>query len=269
MARLPNDEWLQAAKGCAIGSSRRIRHKHERTEALTVGNTEDRWWAYCQRCKSGAVEMKSHVMLGTSAPLTSTKLTHPTDALPLRLLKAYEQQHIASFLAKKNMDMSYLTGIPVTWSPSRQRLLLDTPSGLMGRDTTERSEQKWLTYDHQHWITDRMDATLSDVLLVEDCFSWAKVSYACPHVSVFCTLGTLIHDALFLHLLQHNKRVYSFYDGDYAGWTGAQRNQTRLRGAGLTDGTNYTVMCAPQDLDPKDMSIAAIQQHVQRLLAIQ
>lgn len=273
MARLRNEDWLHLAKGTGIGSQRRVRHGNESSDALTVGNREDRWWAYCQRCKCGAVEMKSHVLAGSVAPALSTSLQHPTDARPISMLHDFERSYVASFLAGKHMDLTYFTLTSVTWSAERQRLLLATPSGVMGRDTSGRSSQKWLTYDRQHWVTDSLDATLPDVFLVEDCFSWAKVKYALQSnnipASVFCTLGTAIHDNLFLHLMRYNKRVYSFYDGDTAGWSGAVKNEQRLYAMGLSPGrATQFQMCAPRDNDPKDMPIAAITQHVRDVLAI-
>lgn len=269
--RLPNDEWLHLAKGTPIGGQRRVRHKHERTDALTVGNREDRWWAYCQRCKAGAVEMKSHVLLGSVAPAESVALSLPSDGTAIHALPLYEQQNIASFLASKGMDLTYFEQTPVTWSRSRMRLLVHTPSGLMGRDTTGRSEQKWLTYERQHWIKDPRTFEWADVVLVEDCFSWAKIAHACKTqpVSVYCTLGTAIHDSLFLHLMHTAKRVYSFYDGDAAGWAGAVRNEQRLYAIGLSPGrATQFQMCAPRGMDPKDMDCAALDQHVRSLFTI-
>lgn len=269
--RIRNEEWLHLAKGTAIGSQRRVRHGNERTEAMTVGNREDRWWCYCQRCKAGAVEMKSHVMVGMNAPPESTSLVHPTDGCAIASLPAHETQHLTAFLASKHMDWMFFEGTPVTWSRSRQRLLVHTLSGLMGRDTTERSAQKWLTYDRQHYIAAQV--TSANAVLVEDCFSLLKVQYAINAArldcAVICTLGTAIHDSLFLWLLKNAARVWSFYDGDPAGWKGALANARRLQAAGLYGGGSSAISeCAPRDMDPKDMQLGNIAQHVKGLLTI-
>lgn len=272
MARLLNEEWLHHAKSLPVGQQKRVRHGHEPTDAMTVGNREDRLWAYCQRCKTGAVETKSHVLLGSTLPQDSAVLSIPVDGMPIHDLLRHEREQLARFLSTKNMDMIYLNMTRVTWSPSRKRLLLHTPSGLMGRDTTGSSAQKWLTYDRQHWITDIYDATCDHVVLVEDCFSWAKVKYALGlhnvNASVFCTLGTAIHDSLFLHLMQHNKQVMSFYDGDSAGWRGADTNARRLAAVGLGVGFAPEYCCAPEGLDPKDMQIVQIVHHVRTVFTI-
>lgn len=271
MARLPNEDWLHLAKGTGVGSQRRVRHRNERDAAMIVGNQPDRWWAYCQRCKCGSIEMKSHVMVGMAPPKESMSLVHPTDGCAISSLPTHEQQALTLLLAKKSMDWLYFEGTPVTWSRSRQRLLLHTRSGLMGRDTTERSEQKWLTYDRQHYIA--ATDTSANVVCVEDCFSLLKVRYAIRAAQLdcatVCTLGTAIHDSLFLHLLRTAKRVWSFYDGDAAGWKGSLANARRLQAAGLYGGGSNAISdCAPRDLDPKDMNLSDIAQHVQRLLTI-
>lgn len=267
--RLPNDEWLHLAKGTAVGQQRRMRHRSEGRENLVVGNTPDRWWAYCQSCRAGGIEMKTHVMIGGPAPKESTSLTRPADARALLSLHQYERDALTLQLAKKAMDWTYFGGAAIEWSMERQRLLIHTPSGVMGRDTSERSAQKWLTYDRQHYL--RADLMREDVLLVEDAYSYYKVQYAlnrdCIPVAVICTLGTSIHDSLYLWLLQHARRVWSFYDGDAAGWKGALNNARRLRGGDMLGGGEVLPACAPVGNDPKDMYLGDIAAHVVRLLS--
>ncbi|BAN92327.1 DNA primase [Ralstonia phage RSB3] len=266
MARLRNEEWLHLAKGTPVGSQRRVRHGSERTEALTVGNRDDRWWAYCQRCKTGAVEMKTHVLLTGKPPPKSCDLALPTDSLPISHLPSWRQSAVAAFLASKQMDLAYFPPRTVTFSEERQRLMLHIANGWMGRDTSGLSPQKWLTFNRQHYemLTDHFVST--NVLLVEDCFSLLKVAYACPAVTVICTLGTAIHDSLMLRLMREAKCVVSFYDGDAAGWSGCTINARRLRAVNIAGPGNCFQQCAPKDLDPKDMTIADIQRHVEGLL---
>lgn len=266
--RIPNDDWLRLAKGTAVNSSRRVRHGNERTEAMTVGNLPDRYWCYCQRCKAGAVEMKTHVTVGGAVPRESASLVLPSDARPISELQLHERDGLTGFLARKSMDWMYFTA-PVSWSASRQRLLIRTGDGVMGRDTTERSDQKWLTYDRQHYL--KALTASRNVLLVEDTFSMYKVQYALNRVGIdataACTLGTSIHDSLFYSLLRYADKVWSFYDGDPAGWKGAFVNDLRLRAAGLAGPGPVIESCAPIALDPKDMTLDAIAAHVSRLLA--
>lgn len=270
--RLPNDEWLLLAKGTAVGQKRRARHRSEGRENLVVGNEPDRWFAYCQSCRRGAVEMKSHVMIGGHAPSLSTDLSLPTDARAIRSLQQYEIDALTLLLARKSMDWMFFDGALIEWSASRQRLLVHTPSGVMGRDTTERSPQKWLTYNRQHYIAAQADRLATTyVVLVEDTFSYYKVAHALDRsgiaCDVICTLGTSIHGSLMLWLLQHAERVWSFYDGDSAGWKGALANAKRLRAVGLQGPGDVLSACAPLTKDPKDMDLGAITAHVAALLS--
>ena len=271
--RLPNDEWLHLAKGTAIGQQRRMRHRSEGRENLVVGNTPDRWWAYCQSCRAGGIEMKTHVMVGQPAPKESTSLVRPSDARALLSLHQYERDALTLQLAKKAMDWTYFANLAdIEWSAERQRLLIHTVSGVMGRDTSERSPQKWLTYDRQHYTAPyRPDSGYANVFLVEDTYSYFKVQHAITqhdlHACVACTLGTSIHDSLYFWLLKNARRVWSFYDGDSAGWKGALNNARRLRGGGLCGGGEVLDACAPLGKDPKDLNLSDIAAHVVGLLA--
>ncbi|CAI3971364.1 DNA primase [Variovorax phage VAC_51] len=269
--RLPNDEWLHLAKATGVGQQRRTRHRSERTEALTVGNTPDRWWAFCQRCKKGAVEMKTHVFTQQAAPRESKLLTRPTDARNIEALRAFERDELTRQLAEKGMDWMYLPGgILTQWSATRHRLLISTPSGTMGRDTSGKSDQKWLTYDRQHFLTPEDE--FPRVVLVEDTYSYYKVRYAARHfnipMSVMCTLGTALHASAFRLLLEKSRRVWSFYDGDPAGWKGEAQNHIRLAAVGLAGKPYTATACAPTGMDPKDMKLNAIAAHLDALIMI-
>ena len=236
---------------------------------MTVGNLPDRYWCFCQRCKTGAVEMKMHVVVGGPPPKESTSMVRPSDERALLALEHHERDQLTAMLARKSMDWMYFGSTPITYSLSRQRLIIHTPSGAMGRDATERSDTKWLTYDRQPFL--RASLMHPDVLLVEDTFSQYKVQYALDRlgmqVAVICTLGTAIHDSLMLWLMQHAKRVWSFYDGDSAGWKGALANAKRLRAVGLQGPGDVLAACAPMDKDPKDLQLKEITDHVRRLCA--
>lgn len=267
--RLHNDDWLRLAKGTPVNGQRRVRHRNERTEALTVGNLPDRWWAYCQRCRQGAVELKTHVTVGGALPRESTNMAHPTDDRAIHQLLDHERDALALFMARKSMDWMYFGAAHVTWSALRQRLLIQHPSGLMGRDTTERSDQKWLTYDRSPYLA--ASRTSGNVLLVEDTFSMYKTQFAIDRAgldaAVVCTLGTRIHDSLFLWLLTNATRVWSFYDGDAAGWKGGFENAKRLQASNLLGGGDIIPTCASDGNDPKDLNLDVLVAHAARLLA--
>lgn len=272
MARLRNEDWLAQAKRVPIGQTLRVLHGREVTPALTIGNRDDRWWAYCQRCKCGAVEMKSHVLIVPTEPPQSRRLDLPQDAKAIDDLLGYQQEFIAKFLATKNMDMLHLPPDGGTlWSEERHRLIIRTSSGYMGRDTSERSPQKWLTYSAQQWLDHLEDRLYPTAVMVEDAFSFFKVAHAARAnglpVNVYCTLGTKMATPLFLRCLEHHRNVASFYDGDAAGWAGCNSNAKRLRGVGLASPLNADNQCAPAGKDPKDMASSDIAYKLRYIIA--
>jgi hypothetical protein len=253
---IPEHEWLPIAKRLAIGMRQRVWHGQERRQNMIVANAPDRWWAYCQACKQGGVVRKDHVIITGAAPATSTHLTMPTD---LRLLAGSDAEAmVLGFLARKNMDCMYLP--PLWWSDSRKRVLLDTGYGWMGRDVTEKSMQKWLTYNATKFLG-RVPAG-SPAVVVEDTFSWYKVQWAMRGtVPVLCALGTGIKDSLVLELMEASKVIW-FFDGDPAGTTGADAGAFRMRGLGIPS----IASTAPAGMDPKDMHCDDIVSHIGGLL---
>lgn len=253
---LPEKDWLAKAKSLCVGMKDRVYHGSERRPNMVVGNEQDKWWAYCQACKEGGVVLKEHVILtALDGPSPAADLTFPPD---LHMLAGSpEELPVLRFLASKNMDGMYLP--PLRYSPSRKRLLLDTGYGWMGRDVTERSPQKWLTYNRQKLLgsVPKLEFPMTAVI-VEDAFSWYKVSWAIRNLSeapvrVLCALGTGIHDALVLELSKARNAVF-FFDGDAAGYKGAAEGVKRMRAFNVPSAAVHP----PEGLDPKDMQCKRI-----------
>lgn len=215
---------------------------------MIVGNSPDRWWCYCQACKEGAVRTKEHVILGKADAVPAADLSYPPD---LRLIQGTDAElSVLRFLARKNMDSTYLP--PIWYSASRKRMLLDTGHGWMGRDITERSPQKWLTYNRSKLLGAAKQG--APAIIVEDTFSWYKVRWAIrDKVPVLCALGTGVHDALMIELSQCNTAVW-FFDGDAAGYSGAAEGTKRVRAFGIP---SCTISPPPGD-DPKDLHCSTI-----------
>jgi hypothetical protein len=254
---LPQEDWLHLAKRLPIGQSTRHHHGRERRPNLTVGNAGDRYWAYCNACKQGGVVQKEHVIItGRQAPRESCDLTLPFDMR--RILECDEpvRNGVLAVLANKNMDAQYL---PELWfSKSRCRILFCHDGQWLGRDTTEASPQKWLTYNGSDHLAPTHGKMGRVAIVVEDPFSFYKVDWAVGvEYDVFTSLGTKISDALMVKLLQYDK-VFMFYDGDEAGYKGANVGAKRLRSCGV----EASESCAPQGLDPKDMTIHAIREYL-------
>lgn len=247
---LQEQDWLPQAKRLSVGMKLRVTHGRERRPNMVLGNTSDRWWAYCQACKSGAVVLKEHVVLGLHEPAPPVDLSFPTDLV--RVLGSEAETPVMRFLASKNMDSMYL---PELWySASRKRLLLDTGHGWMGRDITGNSPSKWLTYNRQKLLGTVKLGMIA--IVVEDTFSWYKVRWALRNSQgycVLCALGTGVHDALVLELLKA-RGVLWFFDADAAGRKGASSGCKRMRGVGVLSSEIFP----PEGLDPKDMQCNAI-----------
>ena len=256
---IPESEWLVKAKRQAIHSENRGYHNREARPNLVVGNKPDRWWCYCHSCKQGGVVMKSHVALtNTPEPINSRSLVLPEDMVRLNECSNVTQLGIAAFLAHKHMDGVYLPQ-DMYYSDSRKRLIFYTRDGRLGRDLTGRSPSKWLTYDNQTHLDGTTGSKFAKAVIVEDPFSYFKVWWAmrqiATDVTVYSSLGTRIHDKLLVKVLSNHSHVMMFYDGDEAGQKGAAQGRSKLRGMGISA---YD-MCAPTGLDPKDMSVLAIQ----------
>jgi hypothetical protein len=173
------------------------------------------------------------------------------------------QDGVLGFLASKNMDAMYL---PDLWySKSRCRVMIQHHGAWLGRDTTERSPQKWITYNRSNHLGP-IQARHNVAVVVEDPFSFFKVRWAMAGegANVYTSLGTALSDELMLKLLKHHKRVIVFYDGDDAGYSGAARESHRLRSCGI----EAVAACAGHGADPKDMTIGAIRAVLARQLEV-
>lgn len=257
MARLPDEQWLHLAKRLPVGGTSRHHHLRENRPNLVVGHDEDRYWAYCQSCKEGGVVKKDHVLItGQRAPAESTRLDLPRDRVHLLKCDSFTQQALAQLLASKSMDCMYM---PELWfSEQRKRLLVNTGQGWLGRDTTGKSQQKWLSYDGALYLH-CVRGSESPAVVVEDPFSFFKIVWATRHtaLSVYCALGTDVRPSLLLELTKHTGVTF-YYDGDSAGYRGAAKGAARVRAMG----TPAVANCAPDGFDPKDQTIAEIRRHL-------
>ncbi len=268
---IPNEEWLPQAKRLSVGMKTRVYHKRERRPNLVIGHEVDKYWCYCQACKQGSVKLKEHVRLedGYSPERTRSDLTLPQDMRPV-LGDLVLENAIGAFLANKGMDFKYLPNLTqLMYSKSRKRLLLNTNCDVgapqwLGRDISGAAREKWLSYNNVRYMgTEAFMKGLA--IVVEDPFSYFKVIHAVKGPGmpgVYCSLGTRMHRELMLELIQYHDVLF-FYDGDKAGYDGAKVNAQRLS----VFGPKCVLYCAPPGLDPKDMTLEHIREHVQHGLA--
>lgn len=248
---IPYDDWLGTAQRLAVGMQVRVHHGRERTAAMTIANEHDRWWVYCQRCKTGGVKFKDHVTIGLKPP-DRPSLEIPADMVGV----SSDYIHVYRFLVSKGIDPCVITE-PIWYSAKEQRVLFKTPQGWLGRDITGRSQQKWITYDQQHYAGTVQNGI---VIVTEDYLSALKVKYVVPEHSVVSSLGTAVHSALAYDLTKHATGVLVMYDGDKAGISGSLKVWRQLKALGL----NVRPACAPQGKDPKDLTFAEIKERVQQ-----
>lgn len=261
---LRQEDWLHVARGLAIGETVRVPHKgdHSNRPNLVVSNKPDRWSAYCWSCKASGVQFKTHVKYQPKAPKESNSLVHPQDAVLVSGLPAYKQHLVAGFLARKGMDAIMLPP-GLAFSETRQRLLVPTEHGLLGRDVTEAAHQKWLTYDRTAFLGNGPKGCVP--VLVEDAFSYFKVRWAMQLAGMsdrycaVCTLGTNPSAATVLHLLSMQPEgIIIMYDGDAAGASGADTVQRRMRALGVPCCTRL----ASWGHDPKDETAEFLQRTI-------
>jgi hypothetical protein len=197
------------------------------------------------------VKFKDHVAVGLKPP-DRPSLELPTDMVGV----SAEYIHVYRFLVNKGIDPCVITE-PIWYSAKERRVLFKTPQGWLGRDITGRSQQKWITYDQQHYAGTVQNGI---VIVTEDYLSALKVKYVVPEHSVVSSLGTAVHSALAYELTKHATGVLVMYDGDKAGIGGSLKVWRQLRALGL----NVRPACAPQGKDPKDLTFAEIKERVQQ-----
>lgn len=191
---LHQHEWLHIAQRIPLHSKTRTYHGRERRPNLVIGNEPDKYWAYCQACKCGAVHEKEHVRLtGESPEKHRSDLTIPNDLVDPRTSEALTAG-VGAYLAGKGMDFKYLPN--VLYSASRRRiLLLEHGQFWFGRDITDTAKQKWLSYSGAQFV--QLSTGHRYAVVTEDLFSAHKVEHVRQQqdmpVDVLCALGTGTH----------------------------------------------------------------------------
>lgn len=250
------DEWLQDAKRLPIGGEGRVNHGAERRPNMVVKNLVDRYTCYCHSCDDGAVVMKEVVKLvKTPPPPKDMKPTSPGFIIPVMNLDLARVHDLCKFLHSKDMAWVHITESPMqpSLSVGDQRLVFITPDQVVGRDLSGKSKAKWYTYSSNVSFNRAAFETFRDkhVIVTEDYFSAIKGQYAFrddPTKLFVSSMGTKIHADLSLELVKA-KRVTMLYDGDKAGYEGAQKGIRALKMLG----TEVNAVFPPEGKDPKNM----------------
>lgn len=252
---LPTSEWLHLAKRVPLGRSDRTYHGRENRPNLVVYNNESEWSAYCHRCHRAGRVSKEYVVYGAPADAKAPDLSPPRDAVPVLVPGQFSEYDtaVARFLVSKGVVPSMLP--PLRYSCTRKRIVLTAGEAILGRDITGLSLMKWVHYSGARFV--RLGPASSISILVEDTLSAYKVHKALPQYQVVACLGTRLSVQLKLVL---QGVIAVMFDGDQAGHIGAADARREL------PGRHVLVRCAPDGLDPKDMTIAHIRAHLENLV---
>ncbi len=284
MSRLLREDWLPEAQKLAVGRKHRIFHKPDgsRRANLVIGHEGDRWWAYCQACKTGDAVHKSHVKLTERAPVESTKVETPDDIVSMYDLEPLRRRQLEGFLLTKGTPGFVLPDWG--YSDKRKRIIIrpeswrDTIGACLGRDITGSSTIKWIVYNRLTcaWVLEAVKSdrpAIRDTLVItEDLLSMYKVKWALHRAHfgmpfndqfVGTTLGTGISSSMLAELVRNPfHKIVVFYDGDKAGVKGAKTVAHRLQA--LLPATQVYHTTAPDGFDPKDMEAQEITNHLHR-----
>ena len=256
------DEWLMSAKSLPVGQTRRVRHGRESRSNMVISNKPDRYTAYCHACQRGGIVLKEHAYLG--------KLPEPEPLeVPTDLIPVHEHVGAMTFLASKNIPMlpTYTNGL--LFSPSRRRIIINTPQGVLGRHIGS-SPAKWITYNKQTYASvgyATPDAQM--VVITEDTLSAWKTGIVATElglrVQMFAALGSQISTQLMLRLLAEYSGVpiIVWSDGDKGGEKFRDRWAQQVRAMNLLGGSYIPA----KNYDPKDYPIITVAEILKSMAA--
>lgn len=249
------------AQALPVGRSQRVRHGAESNSAMVVRNKPEGWSCYCHRCKAGGFVPKEFVQYAPEAVQEDWVQKLPSD---LRELTLRDWEKLGPALARKGLDPVMLRRVSLQWSDSAERLVIGMPSGkgygYIGRSFQSHVSPKVVCYStgagYPAYLNLPEPRTGGVVVITEDALSAIKVDWATrSEVSVFTSLGTRMAQALVLQVLSlQPTEVVVFYDGDKAGYKGADDSLKRLRGLGIPCRSESV-----PDKDPKDLTAAEIR----------
>lgn len=140
MSRLDPATWLPQAKALAVGQTKKVRHTCGKREAMTVGNEQGHYWAFCFRCGCGGRHDKASASIGQPKPKVQTGRV-PTDVRSLTVSDLVGHKGLAECLDRHSL-VRYLTLLRI--SPSTGRLYLpDAGKFWYGLDYTGAANARW------------------------------------------------------------------------------------------------------------------------------
>ena len=264
--RLPNEEWLRDAQRVPVGQGRRVYHGAESRPNLAVYNNSDSWSCWCHACGVGAHVPKQVLQAVPEAPPQLHKYLSASDCVTLsELARGHSEKfrRLVLLLHKKRMSTALIAPYKPVYNLLDNRLVFTFNGNSVGRDCTERHHAKWFHYHS----TERMDflylqgentySTREPLILVEDLFSAIKVNKYTGYSTLWCQ-GTHVSDAIIGFITYPSRAFYPVlaFDGDDAGDKARRTASKRL---GIR-GVEFCAVEIPDDLDPKDLSHAELNE---------
>lgn len=250
------EEWLPRAQKLYVGQSIRVQHQREHRLNLQINNDKGSWWAYCHACGAHGSVLKTHVLLGGSAPVVDVNPVLPDD-LVLAIVSEFASV-VAEFLATKNMDYMHLPDVFLSIKAKRI-LIKDDAGNWHGRDMTGVSSAKWLHYNNTRFV----GTPKSTTIITEDLFSMYKMQHAIgpADIAVCSTLGAKINQTAKWKLRDCKHLIYA-YDADAAGDSGYTEGCRILRPFGI----KQSRLRPDEGQDPKDMQGSLIRHLLREII---
>ena len=247
-----------------MGGKSRIRHGFERTAAMDVFNSDDRWSCYCHRCHEGGVVFKEHQRVRRAVVEPDRVQPVPAGCFHITDASRFESQQIWDLLIQKGCPPGVIPEEELWYDRTSRRVLMYRETVALGRALDPNRLPKWLPYGA--WSGAPMVWTTRDgaggMVLVEDALSGYKVAKAIEllaprsSLAVVAILGTRISDRFLPYCM--GRRIICMFDGDSAGARGYTAVRRRLGAWG-----NEVHNCAPSKGDPKNMELGQIIQRLE------
>lgn len=259
---LDRNWWLPIARRLYIGEYIRTSHpddKHLR-QSVIIRNTDTSYRVYCHRRNVGDTVSKTHVLPRVAPPDSELDNT-PDDLVPLKDVPLDIRNHIVRYILAKGVSVDWIPTGVLSYSATRERIVFQINSGVsLGRDLTDTSECKWVSYTPDATNHTHMAVTHSThpegLVIVEDVLSMYKVARALDYkYQVLAALGTKLTLEQLL-LASRFEEVHVMLDGDPAGVKGTGVMGRSLRGVGID---RVEVHHIRKGADPKDLHLGEIR----------
>lgn len=200
--------WLDAAKGLLRGADDKIVHKGcGDRPSLYIKNDEDRWWAYCHRCRDKGFVMRSNQRI-------KQKVAEKTGWYPEMLVPFIDAVNEDAYKFRVMFQrLGYLTKYAslLKFSPDTQRVYLpDASDSYLGIDATGQANARFYSPTKRNMAT--FDVGTTKPLIIS-----ASVEEYLEYVSLGLPAMLVLNRAAEKAALAELSRVYQTHSNVYLG----------------------------------------------------